>query len=574
MFACKQALAAGALLLAAGAIAAPSAASVPDAPPPVIVALQGGRTAQTATAADRTRATLTNLAPRVGSWFLLTVSTPARLPASYHLEVPRPGQTRLAVEASPKGALSLRVQAASGSAEPCVIALPRGLDAQIAAAQRDKLPYAALCGHLLSVRNPVRGRRTPLEATTEFLRDRVWKGEEIVGFVRHQFYQDAFALRAASAPASGALGRDPAARPGAPAAPTLRTAAAGTTVDVPELGLELDAPAGRLAIGRWSAVRGVPGVFASVLEPDAVQGRSAAWQPAGEEADALDFFVAFDLSRFDLGFALGTEHPRLGWSERAPASARDAALPGPDGFDSAAPLVRTGMLSPDLLPRVVATFTGGFKREHGAFRYGTLAARNHASHYGFVEQGVTFSTLQPGLSTLFVDADGRVDMKTWSAVDAARASVLRHARQNGVALVELGADGRPGPGALVDQWSAGNWSGSADERLRTLRAGACLLDDGARRFLVYGYFSTATPATMAQVFLALGCRYAMHLDMNALEHTYLALYGRDGARIEVQHLVRGMSVLDQDGRDGMLPRFIGFPDDRDFFYILRKETSP
>ena len=75
-------------------------------------------------------------------------------------------------------------------------------------------------------------------------------------------------------------------------------------------------------------------------------------------------------------------------------------------IDSAAPLVRTGMLSPALQSRVVATFTGGFKREHGAFRYGPLATVNRGSHYGFIEQGVVFSRLSPGLATLFVLNDG------------------------------------------------------------------------------------------------------------------------------------------------------------------------
>jgi hypothetical protein len=77
---------------------------------------------------------------------------------------------------------------------------------------------------------------------------------------------------------------------------------------------------------------------------------------------------------------------------------------------------------------------------------------------------------------------------------------------------------------------------------------------------------------MARSFLALGCRDAMHLDMNALEHTYLALYVREGARLGVQHLVDGMSVLDQVTGDVLEPRFLGFPDDRDFFYVLDKET--
>jgi hypothetical protein len=61
--------------------------------------------------------------------------------------------------------------------------------------------------------------------------------------------------------------------------------------------------------------------------------------------------------------------------------------------------------------------------------------------------------------------------------------------------------------------------------------------------------------------------------MNALEHTYLALYGHVQTRIEVQHLVDGMSVLDQEIDGVLAPRFLGFPDDRDFFYVLEKEPT-
>jgi hypothetical protein len=150
---------------------------------------------------------------------------------------------------------------------------------------------------------------------------------------------------------------------------------------------------------------------------------------------------------------------------------------------------------------------------------------------------------------------------------------IRHARQNGVALVEYDSAtkaSRPGP--LVGSWGAGNWSGSADEKLRTVRGGLCLQEGEGRRFLTYSFFSSATPSAMARVFQAYGCRYAMLLDMNALEHTYLALYRLDGARLVTEHLVDGMDVLDQSGPGGYLPRFVGFPDNRDFFYVLRRTT--
>ena len=334
-------------------------------------------------------------------------------------------------------------------------------------------------------------------------------------------------------------------------------------------------------MGKWYPVRDAPGMFVSVIQPQAVlethsRGDNA---PLAErdavEAAALDYLVAMDLAQFDLGFALGTDHPRVGWSERVLESMRDPRLPGPDGIDSVAPLVVNGMVNPSIVEKAAATFAGGFKREHGAFRYGALAQQNRGTHYGFIEQGVVFSKLQPGLSTLLIDEAGAVRMKTWTSEDGARLPHIKYARQNGVPLIDYDEkSGISSPGALIDSWGPGNWSGSSDERLRTVRAGVCLQEAGPARFLIYGYFSTATPRAMARVFKAYGCRYAMHLDMNALEHTYFALYTHQNGQILVEHLVEGMEAVDRKGGNELAPRFLSFPDDRDFFYVTRKKPAP
>src|SRR4029077_5259249 len=130
--------------------------------------------------------------------------------------------------------------------------------------------------------------------------------------------------------------------------------------------------------------------------------------------------------------------------------------------------------------------------------------------------------------------------------------------------------GSPVPGTLVTKWGPGNWSGSAEVELRTLRAGACLQSAGDKQFVIYGYFSTATPSGMAQVFQAYDCQYAMLLDINALEHTYLAVYERRGDKVVVEHLVAGMAEIDKTAGGQMIPRFLGFPDNRDFFTLVRR----
>ena len=53
----------------------------------------------------------------------------------------------------------------------------------------------------------------------------------------------------------------------------------------------------------------------------------------------------------------------------------------------------------------------------------------------------------------------------------------------------------------------------------------------------------------------------------------LALYPRSGAALGVEHLVPGMAVLDKSMGAQLMPRFLSFADDRDFFYLTRR-TSP
>lgn len=320
-------------------------------------------------------------------------------------------------------------------------------------------------------------------------------------------------------------------------------------------------------------------MYVSALEPRAISNdlrRSLKdrTQPLDAvEIGALVYLIGFDLGRYDLGFALGTDHPGVGWSSRVPNDVRDAALPGPDGIGRVAPLIKNGLISPIELPRVRATFTGGFKRHHGAFKYAKLSQQNGGSHYGFIENGVVVSKLQPGLATIVVYDDGSVRMKTWREEDNAELHRIRHARQNGVPIIEPDRQtGKALPSPYVRAIGIGNWSGAEDASLRTLRAGLCLQDTDGKPHLLYGYFSSATPAAMAQVFEAYGCSYAMHLDMNALEHTYLAVYP-DPPSGKLGHLVSGMEQLEMQENGRTIPRFIGYADNRDFFYLMTKESA-
>jgi len=550
------------------------AASAGDAPI-TIVDLQPDRAVMRAEIRrgpdDIGSASLTNLNPHINSWFLLTLDWPASGEhQSFHLEN-SDSEKSLTLSANPEGSLRLEI---GGPSNPCQLKFGvHGTPGPLEEGRKSGLPYAPLCDGRLYLRNPVVGRATKLEKVTDFLRQHVWGGEKFVTLVKKEVYRDKFLEQAAPQSNSHSV----VARDEAPAAAVRDVARASLTVTPPNLGIDIDAQTQSMVEGEWYAVRDLADVFVSVMTPAAIaptilHDRNPSVSDLGSvESVALVYLVAFELERFDLRYELGTEHPRLGWSPRPPPAAQDRRVAGPDGIDTVAPLARTGMVSPALASRTVATFAGGFKREHGAFRYGPFAARNHGSHYGFIEEGVIFSTLQPGLATVWTTQTGEVQLQTWASHDGALVSGIRDARQNGVPLIEYDASQqRSSPGTWVNRWGEGNWSGSANEDLRTVRAGLCLQEAHGHRFLIYGYFSDATPSALARVFQAYGCRYAMQLDMNALEHTYFALYVMRRDERVVEHLIEGMAVLDRQSQGELAPRFLSFPDDRDFFYLTRR----
>lgn len=525
-------------------------------------------------------ATLVDLNPAVNVWFVLTLEVPGSdLDRSFHLENPLPREQRPRLAAAPG---VLRIEGLKAGA-PCEIwradsrTPPPGSPAaaSIEEAARSGLPYAPLCGGRLYLRNPVKGHRTSLERITGFLRDHVYGGEKVITFVKERMYRDAFLEPGSERTVGPCPPPDPRSSD-LPLAAATRAESARQCLMPGSLGLDVLGMEPGFAAGRWYPVRDLEDVHVSVLTPGDLASAYLGEERHvnrldATEAGALVYLVAFDLGEIEVRYALGTDHPRLDWSPRPPEPMRDARLPGPDGVGAPAPLVMNGLVSPSDVERTVATFAGGFKREHGAFRYGSLALVNQGSHYGFIQEGVILSKLQPGLATLLSRNDGSIEMKTWTASDNASLESVRYARQNGVPLIEPDPSGAGVPGTLVNLWGAGNWSGSVDEALRTVRAGVCLQQTATRRFLIFGYFSAATPSAMARVFQAYRCRYAMQLDINALEHTYLALYvHRDGTQV-VEHLVQGMNQCDSHTHSGLAPRFLAAPDDRDFFYLIRRE---
>lgn len=519
-------------------------------------------------------ATLVNLNPAISAWYLLKVAWNDGAPeVSFHLENAEPHKQRLLLNDK----YSEGIVVAGGKNRYYCDLFDSDLLDDAKASQRI---YAPLCDGRVYLRNAAIGHRTNLEATTEFLREHVWGAEKIIG-LGHILLGD-------TQRETGKLETElPAAGPKADGSSELPFSAridskySDRVLTSWNLGINLNgAETKGMTPGAWYAASETPGVYVSILQPNLIDPailrgyRTRVNNLDNVEASALCYLVAFDLDRFDLEYALGTEHPKVGWSEHMLPQMKDPQAPGPDGIASIAPLISTGLVAPMDASKTIATFTGGFKREHGAFKYGDLALRNHGSHYGFIENGIVFSKLQPGLATIFVLDDGSVKMKTWEDTDNGMLARIKHARQNGVPVIEFDKVSRsPAPGPLVNRWGPGNWSGSEEVKLRTMRSGAGIQTNQGKRFLIYAVFSDATPSAMARIFQAYRCDYAMLLDMNALEHTYLALYRRSGSQMFVDHLLKGMSELDKAAAGEVVPRFLGYPDNRDFFYVMRRDIK-
>ena len=498
---------------------------------------------------------LTSLNVNANTWFLLEVGE-GRNRSLWHLENPAPDLFAVSLQGD---ALVIDSEAGSVTCQPW-----RG---ELDEARARALPYAPICEQRLLLRARGSGARTTRESLTEFLRSYVPFGENIITLIKDTLYEDAF-LQSSQVMDLAEAGETVAVlgRAQLRSHPVMRSQMRFALV-----GTE----GGRMEAGSWYAVQDAPGIYASVVQPgmvhpDILNRRGETNGLDGVENNADVHLFAYDMTRFDFAYETGSDHPAVNWS---PRPTRDYSLPGPDGFDTLAPLAMTGMLNPVQIDRVAAIFAGGFKREHGAFRMGPMSQTGNGHHYGFVVHGAVLSRLHPGLATMFALDDGSFHMRTWTEGDRALLPYVRFARQNGVPLIEPGPDGAPVAGEQVRSWMLGNWSGSAEAQLRTLRSGACLRTIEGRTFLIYGVFSAATPSGMTRVFQAYGCDYAMLLDMNSLDLTYAAVYTRQPGTegFGIAHLDQRMAQSDSRRRDGSaMARFVEYPDNRDFVYLLRR----
>src|SRR5690606_1834854 len=77
-----------------------------------------------------------------------------------------------------------------------------------------------------------------------------------------------------------------------------------------------------LSVGKWYETKFNRHVYFSAIEPKMVSKEilethtDRVTKFDGTEDNAVTYLVAFDLTRYRLGFTVGTDHPSLEWSDR------------------------------------------------------------------------------------------------------------------------------------------------------------------------------------------------------------------------------------------------------------------
>lgn len=258
------------------------------------------------------------------------------------------------------------------------------------------------------------------------------------------------------------------------------------------------------------------------------------------------FVVLWDPREVELRTMTGTREPKTATGETGPGR-----IPR----------------QPDVLPRLVGAFNGGFQATHGEF--------------GMMADGVVYLPPKPYAATVARLTDGSTGFGTWPNDETILPSIVDF-RQN---LTPLLADDKDNP--YQRTWWGGVPQGWQDAT-RTVRTGLCLTQDG---FIGYFYASFASADRLGAAMRQAHCQYGIHLDMNP-GHTGMEFYrvGRRGtlpgpqrkldSQWEARGPVEGMPGWEFLGRRMIrlmnlmnFPRYVG-TESRDFFYLLRRHHLP
>ena len=514
-------------------------------------------------------ATLVNLNSNINTWYILTLKDSGNRATTHNILT---ASDNLKLQLNPN-APELLISGHSSNAYNCNI--NQEISWIFQSRNKRRSTYIPICNNLLFIIIKQDGFRTMKERGAEVLR---WlagdTGEQVISEVKEHFFLDKYLIKGQTAELTAlsgtALNNSPLSRA------AIQERYLNSTIPTSHLGLRTKSSEKRILAGEWYPLKNYPDVYTSMITPGMVSKDIQASHKNrvnyldSVERTATVFLMSFNLSKYTLGWGHGTDHPGVGWSRRARNIKKDNPY-GPDGFDSINPLIPLGHVPPYHFAKTIGTFSAGFQNRHGAFKYGKMSTYNKAHHYGFMENGVMMVSPSEGLATVIMHKDGRVVLKRWTAEDNKLLPGIRHIRQNGVPLIHRDENGQGIPGKLVNQWSRGNWSGSAKKELRAPRGAACLIETPQDNYLAYAFFSSATPSAMARVFQAYGCSFAIHLDLNSPGQAYGSLFTTkdNGSSIDIELLMSTMHAY--MGGNRASPRYFVKPDYKDFFYIMKRK---
>jgi len=244
-------------------------------------------------------------------------------------------------------------------------------------------------------------------------------------------------------------------------------------------------------------------------------------QPDPKRPYTLVAIVAFDLSQTRLGFVLGFDEPKS--KDTPPALKRSGTIPAGD-------------FKPGIL---LATFSGGFKGEHG--------------NYGAMSNGIVAIPPRSGLATVAMYKNGAIKIGEWGK-DFTVSDQMVAWRQNCSLIIQ---DGKINP--LVNIDSAEYWGANLNGATVTWRSGIGISPDNNILYFFAGPSMTAN--VLAQVMMAAGVKSGMQLDINNYWVHFTAIR-TDGAKLIPDPLFPDDMKFDVD-------RYLK-PYVRDFFYVALK----
>ncbi len=182
--------------------------------------------------------------------------------------------------------------------------------------------------------------------------------------------------------------------------------------------------------------------------------------------------VAVDLRNTRLGFVLGTQEP-----VSTQAITRSGRIPAAD-FTA---------------ERLLATFNGGFKTQHG--QYGV----------GFNQR--TLVPPREGFATVALRRDGSLRIGAWDKAFAQDERDYQWWRQNGPPIINNGAIN-----PLTENTNASNWGAALDGNVAVWRSALGISKDG--NTLYYAAGDAVVMTAMARALTTAGAHAAMQLDIN------------------------------------------------------------